>query len=142
MTTTEINIHDKHQKQKFRVSQLILGICLFLFTMFCLLPILLVVISAFTSEKEITSSGFTYFPKTFSMDGMNAVRVRAKLPQVAYSVDALRNERRAGIADTEAFARLAVDEDRARCRAIGDHIARDDAVLRNEIGRLRLIGRR
>ena len=28
------------------------------------------------------------------MDGMNAVRVRAKLPQVAYSVDALRQERR------------------------------------------------
>ena len=28
------------------------------------------------------------------MDGMNAVRVRAKLPQIAYSVDALRKERR------------------------------------------------
>ena len=28
------------------------------------------------------------------MDGMNAVRVRAKLPKVAYSVDALRQERR------------------------------------------------
>ena len=28
------------------------------------------------------------------MDGMNAVRVRAKLPQIAYSVDALRLERR------------------------------------------------
>ena len=73
MTTTEINIHDKHQKQKFRVGQLILGICLFLFTMFCLLPILLVVISAFTAEKEINSTGFTYFPSQWSMDGMNAV---------------------------------------------------------------------
>ena len=79
---TVVNIHDKHQKQKFRIGQLILGICLFLFTMFCLLPILLVVISAFTSEKEITSSGFTYFPKTFSMDGMNAVlRYGAQLRQ-------------------------------------------------------------
>ena len=68
-----VNIHDNHKKQGFRFGQLILGICLFLFTMFCLLPILLVVISAFTSEKEITSTGFTYFPKTFSMDGMNAV---------------------------------------------------------------------
>ena len=28
------------------------------------------------------------------MDGMNAVRARAKLPQIAYSVDALRKERR------------------------------------------------
>ena len=28
------------------------------------------------------------------MDGMNAVRVRAKLPKIAYSVDALRQERR------------------------------------------------
>ena len=39
-------------------------------------------ISAFTSEKEITSSGFTYFPKTLSMDGMNAVlRYGAQLRQ-------------------------------------------------------------
>ena len=82
MTTATVNIHDKHSKQKFRVGQLILGICLFLFTMFCLLPILLVVISAFTSEKEIMSTGFTYFPKTLSMDGMNAVlRYGAQLRQ-------------------------------------------------------------
>ena len=50
MTT---NIHDIHHKQKFRWGQLVLGICLFLFTMFCLLPILLVIISAFTAETEI-----------------------------------------------------------------------------------------
>ena len=70
MTTKTI---DFHHKQQFRWGQLILGICLFLFTMFCLLPILLVVISAFTAETEINSAGFTYFPKQWSMDGMNAV---------------------------------------------------------------------
>ena len=77
-----INIHDKHHKQKFRVGQLILGICLLLFTLFCLLPILLVVISAFTAETEINATGFTYFPKQWSMDGMNAVlRYGAQLRQ-------------------------------------------------------------
>lgn len=84
MTTANpaINIHDKHQKQKFRWGQLILGIGLFLFTMFCLLPILLVVISAFTAESEIMATGFTYFPKQWSMDGMNAVlRYGAQLRQ-------------------------------------------------------------
>ena len=50
--------------------------------MFCLLPILLVVISAFTAETEINSTGFTYFPKQWSMDGMNAVlRYGAQLRQ-------------------------------------------------------------
>lgn len=79
---TTVNIHDKHRKQQFRLGQLILGICLFLFTMFCLLPLLLVVLSAFTSEKEITATGFTYFPKNWSMDGLNAVlRYGAQLRQ-------------------------------------------------------------
>ena len=45
-----VNIHDKHHKQGFRIGQLILGLCLLLFPLFCLLPILLVVFSAFTSE--------------------------------------------------------------------------------------------
>ena len=77
-----VNIHDKHHKQKFRLGQLILGLCLLLFTLFCLLPILLVVISAFTAETEINSTGFTYFPKQWSMDGMNAVlRYGAQLRQ-------------------------------------------------------------
>ena len=77
-----VNIHDKHHKQGFRIGQLILGLCLLLFTLFCLLPILLVVISAFTSETEINATGFTYFPKQWSMDGMNAVlRYGAQLRQ-------------------------------------------------------------
>ena len=80
--TVKANTHDLHHKHGFQWGQLILGICLFLFTMFCLLPILLVVISAFTAETEINSTGFTYFPKQWSMDGMNAVlRYGAQLRQ-------------------------------------------------------------
>ena len=80
--TTTAKVRDIRYKKKFHVGQLILGICLFLFTMFCLLPILLVVISAFTAETEINSTGFTYFPKQWSMDGMNAVlRYGAQLRQ-------------------------------------------------------------
>ena len=43
--------------------------------------------------------------------------------------DALCDERGAGVADAEAFPRLAVDEDRARRSAIGDDIAGDDVIF-------------
>ena len=79
MTTA---VRDINHKKQFHWGQLILGICLFIFTLFCFLPILLVVISAFTAESEINATGFTYFPKQWSMDGMNAVlRYGAQLRQ-------------------------------------------------------------
>ena len=55
------------------IGQYILCLLLLLYTAFCALPILLVIISAFTSEKEIGETGFTYFPKQWSFSGMNAV---------------------------------------------------------------------
>ena len=74
MTTA---VRDINHKKQFHWGQLILGICLFIFTLFCFLPILLIVISAFTAESEINATGFTYFPKQWSMDGMNAEIGRA-----------------------------------------------------------------
>ena len=55
------------------IGQYILCLFLLLYTVFCALPILLVIISAFTSEKEIGETGFTYLPKQWSFSGMNAV---------------------------------------------------------------------
>ncbi len=67
-------------------GQSILGLCLFVYTLFCALPILLVVISAFTDEKVITTSGFTYFPSKWSLSGMNAVLRFGEQLRVSYMV--------------------------------------------------------
>ncbi len=67
-------------------GQTILGFFLILYTAFCALPILLVIISAFTAEKVITSSGFTYFPSEWSMSGMNAVLRFGEQLRMSYAV--------------------------------------------------------
>ena len=67
-------------------GQSILGFCLLLYTAFCALPILLVIISAFTAEKVITTTGFTYFPAQWSMSGMHAVLRFGEQLRVSYAV--------------------------------------------------------
>lgn len=67
-------------------GQSILGFFLILYTAFCALPILLVIISAFTAEKVITSTGFTYFPSEWSMSGMNAVLRFGEQLRMSYAV--------------------------------------------------------
>ncbi|MBP5156710.1 MAG: carbohydrate ABC transporter permease [Treponema sp.] len=67
-------------------GQSILGFCLILYTAFCALPILLVIISAFTAEKVITTTGFTYFPAEWSLSGMNAVLRFGEQLRVSYAV--------------------------------------------------------
>ena len=61
------------RKEKKGLGQYILGFFLLLYTLFCALPVLLVFIAAFTDEKYITQNGFSFFPKKWSMAGMNAV---------------------------------------------------------------------
>jgi multiple sugar transport system permease protein/putative aldouronate transport system permease protein len=67
-------------------GQTILGFCLLFYTAFCALPILLVIISAFTAEKVITTTGFTYFPSQWSMSGMHAVLRFGEQLRVSYAV--------------------------------------------------------
>lgn len=59
--------------KKLGLGQFILGLCLTLYTLFCFLPLLLVVIIAFTDEQCLSSNGFSFFPQKLSMAGMNAV---------------------------------------------------------------------
>ncbi len=62
------------EHKKIGPGQIILLFLVFLFTVFCFAPVLLVFISAFTDELFITQHGFTFFPGThWSMNGMNSV---------------------------------------------------------------------
>lgn len=74
------------KKEKVTFGQIILGFLLLLYTLFCFLPVVLVVITAFTDDKTINSEGFSFFPKKWSMDGMNAVLKYGKQLGVSYGV--------------------------------------------------------
>ena len=62
-----------NKKSNIGLGQIILTTCLVLYTLFCFLPLLLVVIIAFTDEKTLASNGFSFFPQKWSMNGMNAI---------------------------------------------------------------------
>lgn len=61
------------KKEKKGLGQYILGFFLLLYTLFCALPVVLVIIAAFTDEKAITQNGFSFFPEKWSMSGINTV---------------------------------------------------------------------
>lgn len=61
------------KQEKKGIGQYILGFFLLLYTLFCALPVVLVFIAAFSDEKAITQNGFSFWPKKWSMAGMNSV---------------------------------------------------------------------
>lgn len=61
------------EHKKIGVGQIILLLCIILFTVFCFAPVLLVFVSAFTDEMFINQHGFSFFPAVWSMNGMNSV---------------------------------------------------------------------
>ncbi len=60
-------------KVRIKPGQFVLGFFLLIYTLFCLLPVLLVFIVAFTSEAAISANGFSFFPAEWSLDGMHSV---------------------------------------------------------------------
>ena len=61
------------KKEKKGPGQYILGFFLLLYTLFCLLPVVLVFVAAFSDETAINQNGFAFWPKKWSMAGMNSV---------------------------------------------------------------------
>ena len=59
--------------KKIGPGQIILLLCVLLFTVFCAAPVLLVFISAFADEMYINQHGFSFFPQVWSMNGMDSV---------------------------------------------------------------------
>ncbi|MBQ3851909.1 MAG: carbohydrate ABC transporter permease [Lachnospiraceae bacterium] len=74
------------KKEKMGPGQIVLLICLIIFTLFCFLPVLLVFISAFTDELSIVENGFSFFPEKWSLSGMNAVLKYGKQLFTSYAV--------------------------------------------------------
>lgn len=67
-------------------GQYILLFCVFLFTLFTFLPVVLVFVSAFADEKTLATQGFSFIPAKWSMDGMGAVLKYGKQLFTSYGV--------------------------------------------------------
>ena len=81
--------HAKPRNKRIGPGQIILAFFILLFTLFCFLPVLLVFISAFTSEASIAQNGFSFFPEQWSLDGINAVLRYGKRLVTSYGVTLL-----------------------------------------------------
>ncbi|MBQ8230844.1 MAG: carbohydrate ABC transporter permease [Lachnospiraceae bacterium] len=57
------------ENKKININQVILMIALSIFTLVCVLPVLLVVIVSFSTEASITEKGFSFFPTGWTLDG-------------------------------------------------------------------------
>lgn len=64
---------EEMEKKKITIGQIVLYVILLLFTLYCFLPIVLVVIASFTDGGELALNGFSFFPKKWSMDGWRYV---------------------------------------------------------------------
>ena len=60
-------------RRKIGVGQIILLFFVFLFTVFCFAPVVLVFVSAFADEMWINQNGFAFIPGQWSMNGINSV---------------------------------------------------------------------
>lgn len=74
------------RRERFSFGQVILGICLLIYTLFCLAPVWLVFAAAFTDEKTIVKYGFSFWPRKFSMNGVNAVLKYGKQLLTSYGI--------------------------------------------------------
>ena len=74
------------RREKKGIGQYILAAILILFTLYCFMPLELVVASAFADEKSITQHGFKFFYSHWSMYGMNAVLRYGHQLLVSYGV--------------------------------------------------------
>ncbi|MBR5944148.1 MAG: carbohydrate ABC transporter permease [Lachnospiraceae bacterium] len=74
------------RKEKKGFSQYVLALILIIYTIFCFLPLELVLVSAFADEMSITKNGYRFIPTAWSLDGMHAVLRYGKQLIVSYGV--------------------------------------------------------
>lgn len=82
----DTNIVRKNKKKRVGIGQYVLGLILGLYTLFCLMPIILVFVIAFSDDKSIASNGFSYFPDKLSLKGFEYVFKYGKQLAVSYGV--------------------------------------------------------
>lgn len=72
--------------KKAGIGQWTLTIVLGFFALFCLLPVLLIVIVSFSDEQSVLQHGFSFFPKAWSLDAWKYVVGYGRQMVVSYCV--------------------------------------------------------
>lgn len=75
-----------YKTKKSKISQFILGIILAIYTAFCLLPLVLVLIVSFSSADSINHKGFSFFPTGWSLEGFEYIFKSGKQLLTSYGV--------------------------------------------------------
>ncbi|MBR5421680.1 MAG: carbohydrate ABC transporter permease [Lachnospiraceae bacterium] len=74
------------RRERKGFGQYVLAFLLILYTLFCFLPLELVLVSAFADELSLSKNGFRFIPSQWSMNGINAVFRYGKQLMVSYGV--------------------------------------------------------
>lgn len=74
------------KKKKAGIGQWTLTAIMGLFALFCLLPVILIVIVSFSSEESIVQNGFSFFPSAWSLDAWKYVTGYGRQMVVSYGV--------------------------------------------------------
>ncbi len=72
--------------KKASPGQIILTVIIGLFALFCLLPLVLVILVSFTSEESINAFGCSFFPREFSLEGYKYLFAFGKQLAMSYGV--------------------------------------------------------
>lgn len=76
----------KSKLKKPSAGQYVLALILGLFTLFCFLPVLLVLIVSFSSEMSVSAKGFSFFPTAWSLKSYEYVFKFGEQLAVSYGV--------------------------------------------------------
>lgn len=77
---------NRSKLKKPSAGQYVLAVILGLFTLFCLLPVLLVLIVSFSAESSISAKGFSFFPTAWSLKSYEYVFKFGEQLLVSYGV--------------------------------------------------------
>lgn len=79
-------MRDINNKSKFKVYKLLIHLIMILFALACVMPILLVAIISFMNEKEIFTTGYTFFPKEYTLAAYKQIFISPKQLINSYTV--------------------------------------------------------
>lgn len=72
--------------KKIKISKVLIYTVLFLTAIFCLLPMVLILITSFTSETAIIRNGYSFFPESWSLEAYKTLLARSDTIAASYIV--------------------------------------------------------
>ena len=77
---------EKMNSKKFKVSRVFIYTAVILIAVFCLLPMILVLVTSFTSEAAILKNGYSFFPESWSLEAYKTLFAKSDTIITSYIV--------------------------------------------------------